>query len=214
VVNAGALVGAFKLIVVVVVIIFFFASWFAKMRVCFSLSRARSVRKVKEKQNIYEKLVLDMSALFSLRKKKRSRLLLEERRYFSSHAPERECACRSIDRVCFSFQKLFCLCVCFSLLAQKKKKEKFSSSSAAPERTKRAQGGFKRAHKRRASERERERDINTHNAGPVEPRAAQQSAQPRKTPIETHVEIAQGEQDFGKWRRQALRGEDEFRRGE
>ena len=124
-VNAGALVGAFKLIVVVVVIIFFFASWFAKMRVCFSLSRARSVRKVKEKQNIYEKLVLDMSALFSLRKKKRSRLLLEERRYFSSHAPERECACRSIDRVCFSFQKLFCLCVCFFLLAHTKKRKSF-----------------------------------------------------------------------------------------
>ena len=40
VVNAGALVGAFKLIVVVVVIIFFFASWFAKMRVCFFLPRA------------------------------------------------------------------------------------------------------------------------------------------------------------------------------
>ena len=43
VVNAGALVGAFKLIVVVVIIIiifFFFASWFACVCVCFSLSRA------------------------------------------------------------------------------------------------------------------------------------------------------------------------------
>ena len=122
-VNAGALVGAFKLIVVVVVIIFFFASWFAKMRVCFSLSRARSVRKVKEKQNIYEKLVLDMSALFSLRKKKRSRLLLEERRYFSSHAPERECACRSIDRVVSRF-KNSSVCVFASLFSRKKKKRK------------------------------------------------------------------------------------------
>jgi len=58
----------------------------------------------------------------------------------------------------------------------------------------------------------RANNLYIYNAGPVEPRAAEQSAQPRETPIETHVEIAQNGNTWG-WRLEK-NWKGEFRRRE
>ena len=94
--------------------------------VCVSLSRARSVLKVKEKQNTEEKLVLDMCALSSLSsKKKRSRLLLDDDDTTFRIRRNVKCACRSIDRVVSRFKNSSVCVFAFFSARTHKKKEKF-----------------------------------------------------------------------------------------